>query len=287
MRILVTGSSGLLGSKVVDKLSKIYEVIPTYATKKIYENSVKLDICFPNEVKEIFNKYKPDITIHAAAITNVDACEIDKETAWLTNAIGTKNIAEACKEFNSKLIYISTDYIFDGEKGMYKEDDKPNPINYYGLTKLQGENFVKEICKDWLILRPSTLYGKHDFKKCFATWVIEELKQNKKLKIATDQFTSPTLTDDLVEIILKLIEKDEKGIFHASGRERISRYEFAMKIAEVFNLDKNLIQPVKMCDLEWKAKRPKDSSLDVTKISKIKKPLNIQEGLEILKKELK
>jgi len=170
---------------------------------------------------------------------------------------------------------------------MYKEDDKPNPINYYGLTKLQGENFVKEICNDWLILRTSTLYGKHNLRKCFATWLIEELKLNKKVKIATDQFTSPTLIDDLAEMILKLIEKDENGIFHAAGSERISRYEFATKIAEIFNLNQNLIQPVKMCDLEWKAKRPKDSSLNVTKISKIKRPLNIKEGLEILKEELK
>ncbi|MFH8119749.1 MAG: dTDP-4-dehydrorhamnose reductase [Candidatus Aenigmatarchaeota archaeon] len=286
MKILVTGSSGLLGIKVIDELSKNFDVIPSYSSKKLYKEAIKMDVTSWDDVKKVFSKVRPDVVVHTAAMTNVDSCEIDKRKAWVINAAGTKNVAEACKEFDSKLIYISTDYVFDGEKGMYKEEDKPNPINYYGFTKLKGEEFVQEICSDWLILRTSTLYGAHPSKECFVTWVIKELKKENEVRVVTDQFTSPTLTNDLAKIISKLIKKDEKGVFHTAGSERISRYNLAIKISEIFDLNRSLIRPITSKELEWEAKRPKDSSFDVTKISKIKKPLNIEKGLKILRGEL-
>lgn len=197
----------------------------------------------------------------------------------MINVNGTRNIVEIAEEINAKLIYISTDYVFDGEKGMYKENDQTNPVDYYGETKLEGENVVKETCDDYLIVRPSVLYGWNPVKLNFVTWMIKELKEGNKINIVKDQFNTPTLADDLAELILELIKKESFGIFHISGSERISRFDFALKIAGIFDLNKNLIKPITTDQLNWIAKRPMDSSLDVSKISGIRKPLNVEDSL--------
>jgi len=181
-------------------------------------------------------------------------------------------------------MYISTDYVFNGEKGYYKEDDLPDPINYYGLTKLKGEDVVKKICNNFVIARTSVIYGVNKIN--FVLWVIDQLKKKKQVNIVKDQYVSPTLNIDLAEQILGLIEKDARGIFHTSGGERINRYYFTMIIADVFGLDKKLINPVRMKDMKWHAKRPADSSLDVSKISEIKKPHEIKKSIELLQEEI-
>jgi dTDP-4-dehydrorhamnose reductase len=287
---LVTGASGLLGNRIVEHAKNDYTVIPIHKTKPLNSNSLKLDITDATEASNLLNKLKPDVVIHTASETNVDKCEIEKEQAWKINAEGTRNIAEACQKVNAKLVYISTDYVFDGEKGLYDEEDKPNPVNYYGLTKLEGEKQVIEHCKNYAILRTSVLYGWHPWKRNFATWAINKLKQQQKITVVEDHYNTPTLADNMAEMAIEVAERDLRGLYHASGSKRISRYEFAKQIARAFDLNSNLIKPVKMSQLTaWTAKRPKDSSLNTGKIQKqLKtKPLNITEGLNKMKEEMK
>jgi len=285
MRLIITGASGLLGSKVVNLAKQQYEVIPLHNTNPLHPNSIQVDITNQNQVLHLFNKLKPSVVIHTASETNVDKCEIQKEQAWKINVEGTRNLAEACKKAGSKLLYISTDYVFDGEKGNYTEQDKPNPINYYGITKLEGENQVIH-SQNYVTLRTSVLYGWHPWKQNFVTWIMNSLKQNKAIIVVEDHYNTPTLADNLAEIIIESIQKNLQGLYHASGSQRISRYEFALQIAKTFNLDHSLIKPIKMSQLTtWVAKRPKDSSLTVSKMKTQleTKPLNIIEGLSKMK----
>jgi dTDP-4-dehydrorhamnose reductase len=285
-RLLITGASGLLGSKIVELTGENYEVMPLHHTKPLHLNSSKLDITNRKEVLSLFRKTKPEVAIHTAAETNVDKCEIQKKLSWKINVEGTRNVAEACSEANAKMVYISTDYVFDGEKGLYVEEDTPNPINHYGVTKLEGEKQVKKLCKNYVILRTSVLYGWHSWKQNFVTWVINSLKQKKEISIVEDHFNTPTLADNLAEITIEAIQKNLQGLYHASGRQRISRYEFAQQIIKIFNLNQSLTKPIKMNQITaWTAKRPKDSSLNISKMRELlkTKPLDITEGLEKMK----
>jgi dTDP-4-dehydrorhamnose reductase len=283
MRILVTGASGLLGQALMRKLSEAgFKTFGIYYEEKRYRNLKKVDIRNAKKLLSVAKTFKPDAVIHTAALTNVDLCEKDKKLAYTVNADGTRNVAFIASKFDAKMIYISTDYVFDGERGLYKEEDIPNPINYYGFTKYLGEEIVKSLCSDFIIARTSVLYGYE--KENFVLWVVKKLENNEKIKVITDQFNSPTLNEDLAEQLIKLIEKDFKGVIHTAGRERISRYDFALKIAKVFNLDATNIQACLSSELEWLAKRPRDVSLSVNKIKRYKKPLNILEGLRTLRK---
>lgn len=268
-KVIISGASGLLGSKIVESAEGKYVVCPTHATRSFFSNSLKMDITDESEVKHVFNKVKPDIVVHTAAVTNVDRCETDKSYALKVNAEGTKILAEACNEAGAKIVYVSTDYVFDGEKGLYTEEDETNPVNYYGLTKLMGEKHVARICDSFLILRPSVLYGVHPWKPNFVKWVINALKERRTINVVEDHYNSPTFADNLAEVILEMIDKELKGLYHISGVERISRYRFALKIAKVFNFYASLIKPVRMSELEvWTARRPEDSSLCVEKVKK-------------------
>ncbi len=289
MRILVTGSAGLLGSKIVEKLvKKGYDIYASYSKHEPTNgNPIRIDITNEDDVEKAFKISKPDIIIHAAALTNVDECEINKELAWKVNVTGTKNIVNLSKQYNAFLIYISTDYVFNGEKGMYKEDDTPDPINYYGLTKLKGEEEVMRL-NNHSIIRSSVIYGSTPAagKINFALWIIENLEKNKEIKIVTDQWNSPTLNTNLADMIIEILERRLTGIYHLAGATRISRYDFAKLIAKTFNLNENLIIPITSDKIQWTAKRPKDSSLNVSKASKTltNKPLEITEALKMLKK---
>jgi len=291
LKLLVTGASGLLGQKVAQlALEKSHEVYSIYKEHKATIGTpIKLDLTNHEKLHEKILKLKPDAIIHTAAYTDVDGCETNRDLAWKTNAEATKNIAIASTKAHSHLIYVSTDYVFDGEKGLYREEDRPNPINYYGYTKLKGEQIVKEHVKEWCIARPSVIYGwgpKH--KQNFATWLINQLKQGKDAKILTDQHVSPTLNTNLAEMLIEIAEKKITGTIHTAGAARASRYEFALKLAEVYNLNMDLIKPAKMNEMSWKEKKPKDSSLNIDKAYQTleNKPLKIHEALEKMKKEM-
>jgi len=289
-RLLITGASGLLGSKLQKIAEGKFNLILLHNTRPLSPNSLELDITNQKEVAKLFNDLRPEIVIHTASETNVDKCELQKEHAWKTNVEGTCNIARACKEIDAKLAYISTDYVFDGEKGNYKEEDKPNPISYYGITKLEGENQVIQNCNDHVILRTSVIYGWHQWKQNFATWVINQLRQNKEITVVDDHYNTPTLADNLAEMTIEALQSDLHGLYHASGIEKISRYDFAIQIAGTFRLNPNLVKPIKMSQLTaWVAKRPRNSSLNMDKIQKhLKtKPLNITDGLNKMRQKEK
>jgi len=287
-KIIITGASGLLGSKLVETAKRFYEVTPTHSGAPLFTNSIRMDITDFNQVSEVFNRIRPDFVVHAAAMTNVDRCETDKKNAWKINVQGTENVARMCAKYAAKLVYVSTDYVFDGEKGLYSEDDATAPINYYGLTKLEGESKVKQYCKDYVIARTSVLYGWHERKPNFATWIINSLRNNMPITVVDDHFNSPTLADNLAEIILETLQKNLTGTYHTAGDERISRYDFAKTIANTFLLNEELITPTKMSQLKaWVAKRPRDSSLSVNKAKETLKTrlMNIKESLTRLKEQ--
>lgn len=291
MRILVTGAGGLLGSKIV--LIAVNAGHDVYSAYREHEppagQRIKMDTTIKDEVIDAVCKIKPEVIIHCAALTNVDLCEERRDLAFMVNAEGTRFLAEAAEVSGSHFIYISTDYVFDGEKGMYKEDDKANPVNFYGFTKMLGETYALK-CRDHLIVRPSMIYGSSQAagKVNFALWLIENLKEGKEVKVLTDQHLSPTLNTNLAYMVLESAEKGVKGILHAAGATRASRFEFAVELARTFDLDISLIKGVRMEELEWKARRPRDSSLDVSRASRIlkNKPMDLISALKLLKKEI-
>jgi dTDP-4-dehydrorhamnose reductase len=298
LKLLITGASGLFGSKLAEMaMTKSFEVYSGYNQQKpAFGTPIQLDITNENQVKEVIKKTNPTAVVHAASLTDVDKCETDKTLAWKTNVEGTKHITTATKASHAFLVYISTDYVFNGEAGQYKETDSPDPINYYGLTKLKAEEYVKEITDDYCIARPSVIYGAKtaSSKINFALWLLDKLNRNEHLKVVTNQWNSPTLNTSLAAMTLEIIKRKLTGIFHLSGATRISRYDFAKLIAQTFNLNENLIVPSTLAAFSWEAralwaaKRPKDSSLDTSKTQKTlkTKPLNIHEALQQFKMEL-
>ena len=287
---MVTGASGLLGYKLVQlALQKNHKVYSLYKEHPIDLGApIKLDLTDQSEVFKAFSKLKPEAIIHTAAYTDVDGCEINKDLAWRVNAEATKHIVTASTSIGAHLTYVSTDYVFDGEKGLYSEKDRANPINYYGYTKLKGEDFVRQRSEEWCITRTSAIYGwGRTHKPNFATWLINSLNQRKEVKVITDQYVSPTLNTNLVEMLLEIAERRIIGLLHTAGAARVNRYKFALNLAEVFNLNRGLIKPARMNKMPWKAKRPKDSSLNVSKVSSIlnMKPMKLKQGLEMMRTE--
>lgn len=188
------------------------------------------------------------------------------------------------------MIYVSTDYVFSGKKGMYTENDETKPINHYGKTKLEGEKIVRNLMPDWCIARPSVIYGSVPAagKTNFALWVLDKLRKGEQIKIITDQCISPTFNTNLAEMIIEVAQRRLTGIYHLSGATPINRYDFACLIAETFDLNKNLIKPAKSKEMNWNAERPKNTSLNVEKASRTltKKPLKIEDALNKLKEEI-
>ncbi len=292
MKLLITGASGLFGSKLAEiATSKKFEVYSGYSQDNpTYGTKIRFDITDKTNVEKAFSKITPEVIVHAATLTDVDKCEISKELAWKINVEGTKNIVETAKKSHSFLVYVSTDYVFDGEKGNYRETDSPNPQNYYGLTKLKAEELVQNTLKEYCVVRASVIYGAQPAagKINFALWLINKLKNKEAPKVLVDQWNSPTLNTNMANMTLEIIERKLTGTYHISGATRISRYEFAKELARTFHLNVDLIAPTLMTQFSWSAKRPKDSSLDTTKAQHTlkNKPLQTPQALEQLKKEL-
>jgi len=292
MNILITGGSGLLGSKIATiALQRGFETHSCYYKHDaFYGIPLELDITNKNAVQKAFEKIEPEVVIHAAALTNVDKCEEDVDLARKVNIDGTRNIVESSRCHNSFLVHVSTDYVFSGEQGMYEETDKPNPINHYGLTKLEAEKTVTASNIDWCIARPSVIYGSTPAagKMNFILWILNKLRKKEPIKIITEQWVSPTLNTSLAEMILEIIEMKLTGIYHLAGATPISRYELATLVAETFQLDKALVFSANSKEMNWLAKRPINSSLNVEKASNTlsNKPLEIKEALNKLKEEM-
>lgn len=293
-RILVTGSNGMLGQRTVEFYSRFND-IELLATSVENESVIKnidyiqCDISNRNEIKKVIYDFCPDVIINTAAYTNVDKSETERELAWKINVKGVEYLAEASRVIDSHLIHISTDYIFDGKNGPYNENDVPNPLGYYGRTKLASENALKISAIKYTILRTNVLYGTAKFSRPdFVKWVVDSLRNNIEIKIVDDQINNPTFIDDLVQAINTVIELRKEGIYNIGGIEFLSRYEFTLMIADYFGLDKSLINKIKTSDLNQPARRPLKSGLITIKAQTELdyKPHTIMQALELMRKEL-
>ncbi|NOZ48338.1 MAG: SDR family oxidoreductase [Chlorobi bacterium] len=297
MKILITGSNGLLGQKLVHLFYQMVD-INLLATSKSANKIAslrniqfqKIDIENKNEVNNKINNYNPDVIINAAGITNVDECFRNKETCLRVNVEGTRNLVNAANSINAHYIHCSTDFVFSGLKGPYAENDLPNPVNYYGETKLDAEILVQEHCKNWAIVRTVLVYGvtENMNRSNIVLWVKKSLEKNIPIRVVNDQFRTPTLAEDLAYGCYLIAKKRERGIFHISGSEMFSIYEIAIKVAEFFNLPKELISPVNSKTLNELEKRPAKTGFIIEKAkNKLKyKPHSFIEGLEILQRQL-
>jgi len=293
MKVLITGASSLPGYRaVLAALERGHEVVALHFSHDVPVEhpklkTIKLDITDTVRLQDLVLKEKPEAVIHAAALGDVDECERNRELAWRVNVASTIALALAAEVVNAYVLYLSTDYVFDGERGMYSEREPPNPVNYYGLTKLMGETAVQARCSRWSIVRASSIYGMGPGRTNFAKFLVEKLSKGERVRALADQYTSPSQAALLAEAMIEILEKRMVGIFHVVG-ERMSRYEFALKVAEALGFDKSLISPARMEEFKWFAKRPKDSSLsfDETR-SKISCDFySTEKALETLKAEL-
>jgi dTDP-4-dehydrorhamnose reductase len=286
MKFLVTGSTGLIGHQVCKDLTKVgEEVISGYHNSApVYGSPLPLVLTDHDKLKDSILKIKPDVIIHLGAMTNVDLCEKEKDLAMKINAEATEVLAKLAAKQHAFFIYVSTDYVFDGEKGMRQESDPTNPIDFYGKSKLEGEKAVMNLASSSCIVRTSTPYGVHPIKKSFPLWVIQNLREKKEINIVTDQFTSPTYVPNLSLMLIEIAKRQIVGLIHFAGATRISRYEMAELVAEKLQLDKKLLKPINMKEIKWIAKRPNDSSLNISKAISIlnEKPISVNEGLKNL-----
>jgi dTDP-4-dehydrorhamnose reductase len=293
-RILLFGANGMLGQRLVEfyiKQQGIQLLACSVEDEPVFEGAEyrKIDITKRDEVKDLVYDFYPDVIINAAAFTSVDLSETEREQAWKTNVKGVEYIAEVSRVIDSHIIHISTDYIFNGQKGPYSEKDKPSPLGYYARTKLASENVLRLSGTYNTILRTNVLYGiAHNSRPDFVRWVVNTVRSGKKIRIVTDQVNNPTFIDDLVQAISKVIEYKKYGVYNIGGKEFLSRFDFTMKIADFFNLDKSLISPITTEELKQPAPRPLKSGLIILKAETELgyKPHSIYESLIKMKREL-
>lgn len=293
-RLLVVGANGMLGQRVIEFYSPLNDVeilASSIEDKPLLDHIqyIKGDITVRNDIKKVVYDFCPDFIINAAAFTNVDLSETERELAWKINVKGVEYLAESARVIDAHLIHISTDYIFDGKNGPYLENDIPNPLGYYARTKLAGENAIKISGAKYSIIRTNVLYGIAKFgRPDFVKWVVDSLRSKKQIRIVTDQINNPTFIDDVVQAINKIIELRKEGIYNIGGAEFISRYDFTLMIADYFDLDKNLIVPIKTEELNQPARRPLKSGLITIKAQSELgyKPHTILQTFELMKREL-
>ena len=334
MKILVTGSNGLLGQKVIygllgdplcllpdDIRKKIKDEVQIIAAGKgenrihrkdgyIYE---PFDMTVKEEVEKLFSKHKPDVVINTAAMTNVDACETKREECWLANVTAMQYICDAFEKYSPPapqkgeisggvsplrgdkgglLIHISTDFVFDGMKGSeYVETDKPNPLHYYALSKLEGEKIVMKSKLKWAILRTIIVYGVVDgnTRSNLVLWVKNNLEKKNKINVINDQFRAPTLSEDLAYACIMASMKRSEGIYHVSGAKTYNILELANMVADFWKLDKSFMNPISSAELNQPAKRPPYTGFIIEKAKKDLgyNPRSFNEGLKIVDDQIK
>ena len=266
MKILITGSNGLLGQKLLHKLRKdsLIELIATSkgvnrVTEKCSYTYFDLDITNNDAVARLIESEKPQVVINTAAMTNVDLCEVQKNACDAINIDAVKYLADACANINAHLIQISTDFIFDGEDGPYKETDVPKPLSYYGLSKLKSEKLLQAHAVRWTILRTIIVFGVGEklSKGNIVLWAKEALEKGDKLNIVDDQFRAPTLAEDLADICILAAKKKAYGIFNASGKDIMSIYEIVETIAKYYGKSTENLNKISTASLNQKAVRPR------------------------------
>lgn len=293
-RILVTGANGMLGQRTIDFFSNLggFELLTTSIENEPIVRGVEYfqcDITNRDKIKKTIYDFCPDFIINTAAYTNVDASETEREAAWRINVKGVEYLAEVARAIDAHIIHISSDYIFDGKNGPYSENAVPNPLGYYGRTKLASENALRISGSIFTILRTNVLYGMNMAgRPDFVRWVINSLKNKDKIRIVTDQINNPTFIDDLVQAISKIVEFGKTGIYNIGGKEFLSRYDFTLMIVDFFNLDNSLVKPIVTKELKQIARRPLKSGLITLKAETELgyKPHSITEALQEIKKKL-
>jgi dTDP-4-dehydrorhamnose reductase len=286
--VLITGANGLLGQKLCRDFSSSHKIVATdlHPESRVSLPNLSyqsLDLTDGKALEFHVRFYNPSVIINAASYTDVDGCEIHQSEAWAVNVGAVKNLVKACQGRSIRLVHLSTDYIFDGENGPYSEEDPPNPVNFYGKTKLESEKLIKQSGLDSLVVRSNVLYGFGEkVKRNFLLWLLEKLSAGDQLKIVTDQFNNPTLADSLSECMLEMVKRNLSGVFHVGGAEYLSRYNFAQKVAKKFGFDKANISPIKTETLKQEAKRPLRGGLRVEKAQSLLETnlLNVEEGLD-------
>lgn len=299
-KILITGSNGLLGQKLIHQLlQKEHSVIATSKgedrlkiTHPQYQYE-SLDITNFNDIKKCFQKHHPDIIINTAAITNVDACELNPYECYMQNTRSVEMMTTIAAKLPHQphFIHLSTDFIFDGTKPMLTEEDTPNPLSIYAQSKLESEKIIQQsTLTNYTIVRTILVYGyaPNMTRSNIVLWVKQSLEQNQKISIVTDQYRTPTLAEDLAIGCILIAEKNAKGIFNIAGKDYMSIYELACRVADFFHLDKNLITPSKSTDIQQPAKRPPMTGLNISKAEKLLRyqPHSFEEGLHIIAQQL-
>lgn len=268
-RLLITGCSGLLGNNLLYYFKNYFQILGLFNSNKININGVltkKCNILDKNSIREIFNSFQPEVIIHCAALSDVDLCEINESLSEKINVSATKYLVEASNP-DSIFIYISTDSVYDGIKGNFSEEDNLNPLNYYGITKLRGEK--ETLKKEKSVVLRTNFYGWNILQKqSIIEWIIINLRSKQKINCFNDAIFSSMYTFDLAKIIQLIIKKELNGIYNCGASNYLSKYEFAKKVAEIFNFDQRLINPISIDEFLFKAKRGKNQSLDITKIQK-------------------
>ncbi|HKC68902.1 MAG TPA: SDR family oxidoreductase [Bacteroidia bacterium] len=306
MKILITGSNGLLGQKLVYKLRNKADV-SLIATARGENRLLKtdgyvydeMDITNEKQVHQVLTKHMPDAVIHTAAMTNVDACESDKEGAVAMNTNAVKYIVDALEELQQKnnsgykpqLVHLSTDFIFDGTHGPVDENEKPNPLSFYAETKLNAEKIVQASKLHWAIARTVLVYGIVDnmSRSNIVLWAKQNLEQGKKINVVDDQFRSPTLAEDLADGCILLVQKKAQGIYNISGKDFMSILQLVHQVADYYGLDKSLINPSKSADIKQPAKRPPITGFILDKAIRDLgyNPHSFMEGIKLMDEQVK
>ena len=292
MRILVTGSNGLLGQKLVELLLTKDDYLIATAKSTLAIDLPKgefhsLDITNPDEIQKVIQQSKPDVIINTAAMTQVDHCETEREKCWANNVTAVESLVKVCEKTKTHLIHVSTDFIFDGTRGPLDESEKPNPLSYYGESKLAAEVAIQKSNIDWAILRTVLVFGvtKDMSRSNIVLWVKKSLEEGKVINVVNDQWRTPTLAEDLAMGCYLAATKKIKGIYNISGDEMMTPYDIAIKTADFFGLDKSLIQQTDSTKFKQPAARPPKTGFIIDKAKRELgyKPHSFVEGLGVLK----
>ena len=297
-QVLITGANGLLGQALSERLcdSSTCDVLATARNSNPRFQAPdceyrEMDVTDPDAVSEVIEDFEPDVVVNCAAMSDVAACEENRSEAWAVNARAVKRLAKHCQDLRAHLIHVSTDFVFNGENGPYDENARPDPVNYYGRTKLGGENALREVgLSNWTLVRTVLLYGpdRHITRSNVVHWMIDQLSSGKTIHVVTDQWRTPTYVPDLAEGIEQIIEREKTGIYHLSGRELLSIHELAETVADVFDFDPSLIDPVPSSYFDDAVDRPPKTGFIIIKAETELgyDPRSLREGLRTVGRTL-
>ncbi len=296
MKILITGANGLLGQKLSALLlsDKTVTTVLTARERLVFPAQGgefrTMDITDAKAVKNVIADVKPDVVINTAAMTLVDQCETQQDLCWKNNVTAVENLIEACRAQKTRLIHVSTDFIFDGSHGPLDESAQPNPVNFYGKSKAAAEKLLIDSEINWAILRTVLVFGiTNDLSRSnIVLWVKENLEKGKSIKVVNDQWRTPTLAEDLAMGCYLAAKKNARGIYHISGKDFMTPFDIAIATAEFFNLDKSLIVPADSTTFTQPAKRPAKTGfiIDKAKSELGYEPHSFKEGLAVLAKQI-